>query len=202
MNDLKVIMVVLRQPNMKPDEMRSDPFWEFGSFGCTGCHKTNLMNPKKLHKLTGAQIAFAQGGPLGFKLVYVTPPVFPTLYQHTDGLTGELTWQADDEYKMPFKYSTAPLLINNQGQTDFPLLKSFLADAKSPTPVSKFSSLFRSRRRPLESDFAQQICEVFSNRLQCSNMVDLAEHYWQALPFGPPCKDQNRRTTLDNFRVG
>ena len=55
---------------------------------------------------------------------------------------------------------------------------------------------------PLLSDIAQQICEVFPNRLQFSNVVDLAEHYWQALPFGPPCKDQNRRTTLDNFRVG
>ncbi|HIO50418.1 TPA: hypothetical protein EYN23_24130 [Candidatus Poribacteria bacterium] len=146
MNDLKVILVMLRQPNMKdPDEMRSDPFWEFGSFGCTHCHKHNLMNPKKLHQLTGAQIAFTQGGPLGFKLVYVTPPVFTKLYPHT----GELNWQADDEYKIPFKYSTAPLLINNQGQTDFPLLKSFVADVNRPTYVSKFASRFRSRRQPL-----------------------------------------------------
>ena len=34
-----VFIVHLRRPKKNdPEEMRSDPFWEFGSFGCTGCH--------------------------------------------------------------------------------------------------------------------------------------------------------------------
>src|SRR5205814_8322552 len=51
------------------------PLWEFGSFGCTGCHNRNLMNPNRLTELSGARLAFAQNGDLGIKLVHLTPPV-------------------------------------------------------------------------------------------------------------------------------
>src|SRR6185312_13769949 len=54
MDDPKVIIVMLRQPRLdSPNEMRTDPLWEFGSFGCTGCHRKNLMNPNKLTELNG-----------------------------------------------------------------------------------------------------------------------------------------------------
>jgi hypothetical protein len=76
MNEPKVILVMLRQPRRSnPNEMRTDPLWEFGSFGCTRCHRKNLMNPKKLAELNGVRLGFAQNGPLGIKLVHVTPPV-------------------------------------------------------------------------------------------------------------------------------
>ena len=72
----KVIMIILRQPNSNnPMEMRSDPFWEFGSFGCTKCHQRNIMNPEKSKELIGEKFAFAQGGVEGFKLVFLSPPV-------------------------------------------------------------------------------------------------------------------------------
>ena len=38
----RVILVLLRQPSSAVTERRDDPFWEFGSFGCTGCHGRNL----------------------------------------------------------------------------------------------------------------------------------------------------------------
>lgn len=67
----KVIMVTLRRPNLSvPGEMRTDPLWEFGSFGLTGCHKRNLMNPRNVDILDGARLAFAQGGEDGFKLFF------------------------------------------------------------------------------------------------------------------------------------
>ncbi len=85
-----VLVALLRQPHMeRPTEMRSDPFWEFGSFGLTGCHKTNLMHPKKVHELKGARIAFVQGGDAGFKLVYLTPPVTPIPYSDRS----EIRWE-------------------------------------------------------------------------------------------------------------
>jgi hypothetical protein len=44
MDDARVIIVMLRQPRLDdPNEMRTDPLWEFGSFGCTGCHRKSLM---------------------------------------------------------------------------------------------------------------------------------------------------------------
>jgi hypothetical protein len=49
---LRVIMVHLRRPKTHcPNEMRSDPFWEFGSFGCTRCHGRILMNPPRSMRL-------------------------------------------------------------------------------------------------------------------------------------------------------
>jgi hypothetical protein len=75
-NDANVFVVYLRTPRMHDkDESRDDPFWEFGSFGCTGCHNRNLMNPKRANELHGAQLAFVQGGPAGVKLVHVTPQI-------------------------------------------------------------------------------------------------------------------------------
>ena len=46
---LRVFFVVLRQPRSKED-LRSDPFWEYRSFGRTGCHGRNLLNPKTAAK--------------------------------------------------------------------------------------------------------------------------------------------------------
>jgi hypothetical protein len=40
----QVFVVMLRRP--RKNDRRSDPFWEFGSFGCTGCHGKNLLHPK------------------------------------------------------------------------------------------------------------------------------------------------------------
>src|ERR1035438_6995686 len=64
-----VFIVHLRRPKSKCDP-RSDPFWEFGSFGMTGCHASNLMNPRNAQNLECARLAFVQGGPKGMRLVY------------------------------------------------------------------------------------------------------------------------------------
>ena len=71
----RVIIVHLRRPNVDLSEKRSDPFWEYGSFGITKCHNKNLMNPKNADKLKGIRFAFAQGGRQGTRLGYLTPPV-------------------------------------------------------------------------------------------------------------------------------
>lgn len=185
----KVIIVNLRRPRLNnPTEMRTDPFWEFGSFGCTGCHKRNLMNPKKIHLLHGARLAFAQGGNEGFKLVHLTPPVV-TIHH---GNFAEVKWSPA---KMPFKYNQAPLLINNEGESDFPLLRKFITNTNRTSWEGKFSSKFRSRREPLAVDLAHAIIEVFE-RLSNSNKPDLfALTYVEALPYPPPKVDDNRQRT-------
>src|SRR6266542_2541693 len=120
MNEPKVILVMLRQPYLKnPNEMRTDPLWEFGSFGCTRCHRKNLMNPKKLAELNGVRFGFAQNGPLGIKLVHVTPPV--TTQHHRT--FGEAKWSPAE---MPLTYASAPTLVNNFGESDIPALLDML----------------------------------------------------------------------------
>jgi hypothetical protein len=71
----RVIVVMLRVPKRTAGESRDDPFWEFGSFGCTGCHRHNLLNPRRSSELRGARFGFVQGGDDGLRLVHVTPPI-------------------------------------------------------------------------------------------------------------------------------
>jgi hypothetical protein len=187
----KVIVSILRRPKSRredPHEMRTDPLWEFGSFGCTSCHKKNLMNPDKIHFLEGVRLAFARGGDHGFKLVHLSPSVEPVDH----GSFAELKWHP---VTMPFKYARAPLLINNDGESDFPLLKSFIANTNRPTWESKFASKFRSRRKPVEPEIADEMVDVFE-QLSILGQPDMfASTYVEALPYPPPNVDRNRRQT-------
>jgi hypothetical protein len=69
MTEPKVYIVHLRRPKsarVEPNERRDDPFWEFGSFGCTRCHSDNLMHPKHAKELDEARLAFVKAGKTAF----------------------------------------------------------------------------------------------------------------------------------------
>jgi hypothetical protein len=182
----KVIIVLLRQPRLnEPDEMRRDPYWEFGSFGCTRCHRRNLMNPQKIHLLNDARFAFAQGGAQGFKLVHLTPPVEMISHGHF----AEAKWSP---IHMPFKYECAPLLINNQDESGFPLLSHVFSSVRRPSPVARFASKFRSRRESLSQEVAQEIIQIFDHQAIASEPDAFAKTYVDALPYHPPKIDEDR----------
>ena len=185
----KIYIVHLRQPRNNPDEMRSDPFWEFGSFGRTGCHCKNLLHKKNYSKLDGNRLAFAQNGKEGFKLVLLTPPV-----KISDlGLVNEAVW--NKRYK-PFKYSTAPLIVNNRGDSDFQLLFNSIQYKNRNTFVSKFSSSFRSRCYPLDEEIAIEVLKVYNSKYNKSVESDFISNYTDALPFLPLKIDKNRKKTF------
>lgn len=189
MTETKVVVVHLRRPRLSnPKEKRSDPFWEFGSFGLTGCHSKNLMNPNKSSELNGVRFAFAQGGRLGMRLVYLSPPV--KIVRHGD--LCEATWKPSE---MPFKYLAAPLLINKDEQTSFPLLKRFLKETRRDGWLGKFSSRFRSRRRLLEMKLSEELVQVYENQRKSSRPSAISRHYTDALPYLPPTVDEDREST-------
>lgn len=170
MSNNKVVIVHLRRPGK--DDPRSDPFWEFGSFGVTGCHARNLLHPKSAHKLIGVRLAFAQGGKLGTRLVFLSPGV-----RKING--SEALWSP---CKMPFRYSDAPLLINKRGETDFPRLRKTLLGGNRSTLVGQFSSNFRSCKQPLEEAIAREIVNVYEDRRKSAGQNALAKNYVEALP--------------------
>ena len=182
-----LILVLLRKPNRSdPEEMRSDPFWEFGSFGLTGCHSKNLMNPKRSSELHGKRLGFVQRGNLKeIKLVLVTPPI--KVQNH--GSLVEALWDAE----MPLTYDSAPTLINNRGNTDFPEILKHIANTNRTTFISKFTSRFRTRRRPLSQDVSAKIVETYRKVRETSGVI--ASTYVQALPFDPPHIDKTRELT-------
>jgi hypothetical protein len=184
-----VIFVHLRRPERgNAEEMRTDPLWEFGSFGCTGCHARNLMNPRRAHELAGARLAFAQGGPLGFRLVKLTPPIEVTA--HSDRT--EVRWSPPN---MPFRYVDAPLLIDNEGWTDFPRLAEMLASVERSTWEAAYSSRFRSRRTPLPDPVASEIVTTYERMVRETDNAAFARTYDEALPYPPLHVDRRRRAT-------
>jgi len=184
----KVIVVLLRKPRRNdPNETRADPFWEYGSFGCTGCHGRNLLNPKKLEALDGSRLAFVQGGDSELRLLLVTTPIKAARFVVRDKMgnpktRGEAKW---DPPVMPFRYDRAPLAINNDGLTDVPCLLPVFAAADRSTMVGRFASSFRSRREPLPEQIGNSLLRRWRQLVEQADTGAFAERYEEALPYLP-----------------
>ena len=194
MPEPELILVLLRQPRKNdPDETRSDPFWEFGSFGCTSCHCTNLMHPQNADSILGCQLAFSQGGPHGFRLVYLTPSVSEVVI-YCDRV--EARWSP---VTMPIRYSFAPMLIDNDGKTDAPSLKRMIMDVKRDTWCGKFASKFRSRKEPLDRKTAKEINKTYKETVSDGGKTALSTTYVDALPYLPSKIDSEREMTYQRY---
>jgi len=181
-----VILVHLRQPNRSnPREARTDPLYEYGSFGTTGCHSANLLRDGRVD---GARLGFVQPGPNAMRLVHLTPPV--RVIDH--GRRREARWSPA---RKPLRYDEGVLLIDNDGRTDVRRLRLMLDDVRRDTWVAQFSSRFRSRARPLPPMVADEVVAAWERRVTDGGPRARARHYWDALPFPPPSPDRNREAT-------
>lgn len=189
----KVYVTLLRQPRIDMNEMRTDPFWEFGSFGLTGCHQRNLLHPKRSGEMIGARLAFVQGGSAGFKLVYLTPPVTPVAFSDRT----EMCWESGE---MPFRYEQAPFIISTDGMTDFPKMLDIFKDVNRGGWMGRFASKFRTRCEALPADVAKQLIGVYDKARQRAGKIAFAATYTDALPVKPPKTDCSRRETYDRLR--
>ncbi len=181
----RIVMVMLRQPDeSNPEEARTDPMYEFGSFGLTGCHRRNLLASTRA---TGARFAFAQPGPNEVRLVMLTSPVI--VVRHATVL--EATWARPE---MPLRFGDGPVLVDNAGNSDVPLLCASIQDGQRSTWVGRFTSAFRSRTKPLKHDIATELVSAWTRRVETKTP---ARSYWEALPYPPPLRDHDRKETRD-----
>jgi hypothetical protein len=181
----KIVLVMLRQPGI--NDTRDDPFWEFGSFGCTGCHRTNILHPKKAREIEGARFAFVQGGPKEIRIVHLTPPV----RVHYHNVLCEVTWTPPS---MPFRYAKAPVLVSNAGLSAVPSIFHYLEGVNRRTWCGKFGSRFRARRTPLPCDVASEICNVIEQLAHSGDSSVFAMSYEQALPYVSKIDRSRKRT--------
>jgi hypothetical protein len=188
---MAVYIVMLRQPDY--DDPRDDPFWEFGSFGCTGCHSRNLLAPGSSVLRNGDRLAFAQGGDRGTRLVLLTPPI--SIARHQYGL--EALW---DRRVRPFHYAAAPVLVGNEVTSDIPGIARYVSACARPTPESKFASKFRGRTRPLEPKLAAELVTVFGRFRSRAGSAAIAKTYTQAMPWFLAEPDTNRWRTYQELR--
>jgi hypothetical protein len=194
----RVFIVHLRRPRDRKDG-RHDPFGEFGSFGITGCHSSNLMNPEKAEeRLEGARLAFAQGGRQGTRLLYLTPPVHVELhsgYSEAKWIT-EVKWKPAE---MPFRYAAAPILASNAGSSDFPQLEKTLLGNRE-TPEGQFASRFRSSARELNDPvIVKELIRKFQILRSRAAADSIAGMYDDALPNKLPSPDGKRLQTYRWF---
>lgn len=172
MRKFQVFIVYLRRP--KKNDSRSDPFWEFGSFGCTRCHRANLLHPIYCKVKDGDRLAFVQGGSQGTRVLLVTPPV-ERLDHPNDCI--EIRW---DKCYRPFKYGNAAPQLTRV--TDFPLLHASIRETKRNTMDAKLASRFRARSTALEPNFAREIIGTFEKYRKRASDLDFATDYVQAMP--------------------
>lgn len=165
----RVIVVHLRRP--RSGDKRTDPLYEFGSFGLTGCHRTNLLADQAA---AGSRLAFAQGGDLGFRLVMLTPPVDVRPFADRR----EAFWSPAE---MPLRYDTAPVLIDNDGSSDVNGMRELLASVNRNTWREKFSSSFRTRKQPLDATMAAAVVSAWEEAVESG--AERANAYWEALPY-------------------
>jgi hypothetical protein len=165
-----VVIVHLRQPKNRRD-VRTDPLYEFGSFGLTGCHHSNLLADDSL---AGFRLAFAQGGEHGFRLVMLTP----TVEVHEWMQVREASWKPPER---PLRYETAPVLIDNDGSSDVEGMRELLAEVDRNTWREKFSSSFRSRKQPLDARLAAAVVYAWDHAIERG--AQPADAYWEALPY-------------------
>jgi hypothetical protein len=156
----RLFFIMLRQPRGTDGprrDLRSDPFWEFGSFGRTGCHKRNLMHHRRCPIEKGDALAFLQGGRSEFRIVGVT------VVESVDAVRGgdrlELRW---DKSFRPFCYDDAPILIDNGGHSHFKAFRSRLRLGQRTSLVGAVSSQFRSRTAPVDEPIAEDVIAVFN----------------------------------------
>ncbi|HZR33772.1 MAG TPA: hypothetical protein VFA75_00250 [Nevskia sp.] len=154
---MNVYIIMLRQPR-GADDPRHDPFWEFGSFGRTGCHKRNLLHPRRSPVRAGDRVAFLQGGAGESRIVGLTPPL-RDIGGVQSGQRLELLW--DPSFR-PTVYDEAPLLIDNAGRSDFPLFRASVRLGRCRTLVQAVSSGFRSRCQALAPPIAAELVTVCS----------------------------------------
>lgn len=185
MAEPRVFFVHLRRPGR--DDERTDPIYESGSFGCTKCHSTNLMHPDHAEELRGARLAFIQGGHLGSRLVFLTPPITIKVWKYNC----EARWKP---WKMPFKYAEAPVLVWNHGRSDFRMVRKFARECRCPTDESGLSSKFRSRKEPLPPELAREVVEEYERLRASSPDSAIASTYDEALPRVTKA-DRNRERT-------
>lgn len=189
----QVFIVFLRRPHK--GDSRRDPFWEFGSFGCTGCHRHNLLHPSRCRIQDRDRLAFVQGGPMGCRLLLVTPPVKRVLHSPGEGEgIMEIRWKPAQK---PFRYGeAAPLLAGDvpQGTFRFPKLTKAISNAARSTLAAKFASCFRARTTALEDDVAEEILTEFDRAQRSAPPEAFISRYTDALPwFDPEAIPADRR---------
>lgn len=193
MSTSRIFIVHLRRP--KANDPRWDPFYEFGSFGCTGCHSHNLFKKGRKPPIRDSdRLAFIQGGPAGSRLVLLTPPVAVWFRPSgSDASVMEVRW--DPESK-PFAYRTAPLVAANSGddeKTEFPKLRRRIESVNRGSAAGKLASRYRSSATGLDPELANEMLRVVRRAGRTGSVYKTTARYEETMAGNIEVKSRSER---------
>jgi hypothetical protein len=87
--------------------------------------------------------------------------------------------------------------MDQDGYTDFPLVKKMLLNVNRETWKGKVGSKFRTYSRPLDQDIADEIIINYESKKISASTNAFVEHYTQAMPVPPPYSDPSRMHTYN-----
>lgn len=132
----RIYCVLLRKPYDGGD-LRTDPIYEIGSFGSTGCHSKNLLSEKGCKEKRiqeGDMLVFIQNR----RVVFITPPIIHTRkYDNYNVVVWNPNWEVKE--KRPLKLKFAMKLDLSHARMINPRIK----DSK------KISSHLRTYSKPI-----------------------------------------------------
>lgn len=199
MSTARIFIVHLRRP--KANDPRWDPFYELGSFGCTGCHSHNLLKARNRRIESNDRLAFIQGGPAGSRLVLLTPPVEVRLHPSgSDEGVVEVRWTPESK---PFTYETAPLVATNSPAMDsrFPKLRESIQGVKRRSAAAKLASRYRSSTQHLASELASEMLSIAKQAARSPSVYRIATSYRETLAGNIAAKSKaSRRRELARLR--
>lgn len=197
----RLFTVLLRQPE-GPRDSRDDPFWEFGSFGLTGCHRGNLLHPLHTRLRNGDRLAFIQGGPLGSRLLLITSAISLVRYRDAGRVIAiEARWDPRDR---PFAYGPpAPLVAGAEAHApgELPALREFLRETRRPSATAKLASRFRARSDPLPASLSQELLAMDAAARASAPDSAYLSNYIEGVPgIHPVFAERNRRLVHRSIR--
>lgn len=178
-----LFFVHLRQPRSS-DDPRTDPKYDKGSFGSTGCHNSNLLCPKRILERIGKgdRFVFLQGGKnekkgcSTIKISFITPPIKEIKISKGCGV---IKWDSNwDEHhhKRPLKYEYQFDLLEKPENEEFTknekevleIINPNILTASRTTKAAMISSCTRTRCKGLvlNSDEAKRILTLYNNHVE------------------------------------
>jgi hypothetical protein len=180
----KVYCVYLRRPHNKRDK-RTDPKYESGNFGSTGCHSDNLLSDagqrqNRIQK--GDRLMFVQGS----KVVFITPPL--ARLDRTDGYNVAVwnsRWESKERRPLKLKYGMKLDLDHfrmiNPKIRNLKKISSYLRTYSQPIENSyRFLRYYESFLKKQEAEYGDKIhvehyCQTFCENEECEGCTWLTE---------------------------
>jgi hypothetical protein len=176
--------VALRIPRNRKDR-RTDPKYETGSFGSTGCHSNNLLSDEGRRRnriQKGDRLVFVQGN----KIVFITPPI--RQINKTQGYNVAVwspSWASKVGRPLKLKYSM-PLELDHARMINSKIrdlkkvtshLRAYSQPLKKPQKLVNDFEAFAKKQKDEFGDkiYVERYCQTFCEDERCAGCAWLME---------------------------